>query len=72
MKVTQFMQTFSPGQKVALVIESGSPKGQPFRRFQGLTGTVLEQRGRAYIVEIYDGHKLKKIITNPEHLKAVG
>lgn len=70
MKVNQFVQEFPVGSRVAVDIEPGSSRGQPFKRFQGLTGTVLGRRGRAYIVRIFDGDKEKKIITNPEHLKA--
>ena len=69
--VNQFMQKFNEGQSVAIVIESSSPSGMPFKRFHGLTGKVVGTRGNAYIVEIYDGNKAKKIIANPEHLKAV-
>jgi large subunit ribosomal protein L21e len=43
----------------------------PFRRFHGLTGKVVGIRGRAYIVEIFDGGKLKKVIAKAEHLKSI-
>lgn len=69
--VNQFLREFNVGENVVIDIESSSHKGMPFRRFQGLTGKVVGQRGRAYIIEIYDGNKLKKIIANPEHIKAV-
>ncbi|MFQ6020491.1 MAG: 50S ribosomal protein L21e [Candidatus Aenigmatarchaeota archaeon] len=68
MTVNQFMKKFSKGDKVAIKIESGVQK-MPFRRFYGLTGEVIGKRGRAYIVQIKDGNKLKKIIAKPEHLK---
>jgi len=70
-KVNQFLQKFEVGQNVAINIESASNYGRPFKRFQGLTGKVIGQRGRAYVVEIKDGNKYKKIIANSEHLKAV-
>jgi len=69
--VNQFVRKFNQGDKVAIDIESSSSSGMPFRRFQGLIGEVIGQRGRAYIVQIKDGDKLKKIIANPEHLKAI-
>lgn len=69
--VNQFLKKFSKGDKVAIKIESSSQKGMPFKRFQGLTGNIIGKRGRAYIVEIKDGNKIKKIIANPEHLKAI-
>lgn len=69
--VNQFLKKFSKGDKVTIKIESSSQKGMPFRRFQGLTGNIIGKRGRAYIVEIKDGNKIKRIIANPEHLKAI-
>jgi len=70
MTVNQFVREFAEGSHVAIDIESGSHAGMPFRRFQGLTGTVTGRRGRAYIIQISDGDKTKTIISNPEHLKA--
>lgn len=69
--VNRMVQKFDEGQKVALVISSNSQRGMPFRRFHGITGTVLEKRGRAYVVEIYDQNCKKIVIARPEHLKSV-
>ena len=69
--VNKFLKRFETGDRVAIVIESGSSKGQPFRRFQGKTGRVVGMRGKSYMVEFKDGGKMKKIITRPEHLKAL-
>ena len=41
----------------------------PHPRFQGRTGVVVGQRGRAYIVQIRDGGKIKTLFVRPEHLK---
>lgn len=69
--VNRLVQNFENGQKVAIVVSSNSQRGMPFRRFHGLTGTVIEKRGRAYIVEIYDINCKKEVIARPEHLKSV-
>ena len=69
--VNKMLQHFDVGQPVAVVPSSNSQRGMPFRRFFGLTGKVLEQRGRAYVVEIRDGNSLKKVMARPEHLKAL-
>ncbi len=68
-RITKFLKKFKIGDKVVLNIESASHKGVPFRRFQGLPGEVVDTRGRAFIVKIRDGEKIKKIISNPEHLQ---
>lgn len=67
--ITKFLQKFSEGQKVVIAQEPSSHRGMPFSRFQGKVGTIIAKRGKAYIVEISDGEKLKKIISRPEHLK---
>lgn len=56
--------------KVNIVIEPSVQKGRPHRRFHGKTGTVLEKRGQAYLIQVSDGRSYKKIIARPEHLKA--
>jgi len=69
--VNSFIRNFSVGDRVVIDIVSSSLNGIPFKRFQGLSGKVIEKRGRAYLVEIKDGDKIKKILANPEHLKAI-
>ena len=67
--VNQFLKEFNEGDSVALVTDSGSQGGMPFRRFHGLTGKVIGKRGSSFIVQIKDCNKIKKIISRPEHLK---
>lgn len=69
--VNKLIKQFNIGEKVVINIESASLKGMPFKRFQGLIGKIVDKRGNAYIVEIKDGEKLKTVIANPEHLKAL-
>jgi large subunit ribosomal protein L21e len=42
----------------------------PHRRFHGKTGTVVGQRGRAWMLAIADGNAEKIVIARPQHLKA--
>jgi large subunit ribosomal protein L21e len=69
--INDYIRHFDLGAKVVININSSSTSGMPFRRFQGLSGKVIDKKGRAYIVEIKDGDKTKKIISQPEHLKAL-
>ncbi|MFQ6010502.1 MAG: 50S ribosomal protein L21e [Candidatus Aenigmatarchaeota archaeon] len=69
--VNRMVKEFPVGSKVAIVIDSSSQRGMPFRRFHGLTGIVVEKRGKSFVVQTKDGKKLKKIIARPEHLKAL-
>ncbi len=66
---TRIMQTFTEGDQASIVIDPSVHKGQPHRRFYGLTGTVIGKQGRAYLIEVYSGNKKKTLIVRPEHLK---
>ncbi len=68
--VTSVIQNFDVGQKVHIVIEPSVQKGMPHHRFHGRTGTVVGQRGRAWVLEIRDGNCTKMVIARPQHLKA--
>jgi len=69
LKITQRLQDFAVGDRVAIVIEPSEQMGQPHKRFQGLTGIVQRKQGRAYVVSLMVGRKQKTVITNPIHLK---
>jgi len=68
--VTSLIQRFDIGQKVHVVVEPSIQKGMPHRRFHGMTGTIVGQRGRAWLLSIRDGGKEKIVIARPQHLKA--
>ena len=67
--ITRKIQTFDESDLVHIIIDPSVQKGQPHPRFHGKTGRIADKRGRAYIVEINDGSKAKKLIIRPEHLK---
>jgi len=60
---------YTKGDRVLISIDPSTAKGQPHRRYHGKTGTILEKRGRAYVVSVKDGGKIRPIIARPEHLK---
>jgi large subunit ribosomal protein L21e len=68
--VTSVIQKFEIGEKVHIVCNSSIQKGMPHRRFHGKTGTVVGQRGRAWMLTIADGNAEKVVIARPQHLKA--
>ena len=68
--VTSVIQKFEEGQKVHIVIEPSVQKGMPHPRFHGKTGTIIGQRGRAWLLTIKDGNATKMVISRPQHLKA--
>lgn len=62
------LREFNVNQRVAIKINPSIHKGQPHRRFHGLVGLIMGKRGRAYLVRIKTGNKLKTLIVRPEHL----
>lgn len=69
--ITKFLRQYSEGQQVVVMQEPSSRSGMPYKRFRGRSGYVVGKRGKAYIVEIQEGNKTKKVISKPEHLKAI-
>lgn len=65
----RLLRKYDLGDKVVIHIEPSVAKGQPHRRHHGKLGNVIERRGRAYVVSIMDGRKLRKIIAFPDHLR---
>lgn len=63
------VESFETGDKVHLKIDPSVPDGRFHARFNGHTGTVEAQQGRAYKVKIVDGSKEKSIIAKPAHLR---
>ena len=65
------MKEFKEGAKVVIRINPSIHDGIPHPRYYGALGTVIEKRGRSYVVEIRDGGKTKWLIAAGEHLKTI-
>ena len=63
------LRKYEPGEKVVVKIDPSVHNGMPHRRYHGRVGTVLNKRGRAYVLSVTQGEAVKEIITRPEHLK---
>ncbi len=50
-------------------MDSSVQKGMPHKRFHGKIGTVIERRGRGYVVSVPNGDAMKEIIVRSEHLE---
>lgn len=53
---------------MVIKIDSSVQKGMPHKRFHGKIGTVIDKRGRSYVVNVSQGDALKEIIVRPEHM----
>jgi large subunit ribosomal protein L21e len=67
----RFLQTFKPGDKVALKAESSVHQGLYFKRFHGKICVVSKQRGFSYEVQLKDGSKTKTLIVHPVHMRKI-
>jgi len=67
-KPERFMQEFKPQDKV-IIRQNASSHEMPHPVFMGKAGIIKGKRGRAYIVEIMAGNKVKEMAVRPEHLK---
>jgi len=63
------LEPIQVGQKVDILLNSSIQKGRPHRRYNGTSGTVVEQRGQSYVISLKTGRMEKSIISRPEHLR---
>lgn len=68
--LSKYFQEIKPGDKVAL-IRNLSYKASFPRRLQGITGTIITTRGKAFVVNLCEGKKDKTFIIRRVHLKKV-
>ena len=57
------------GSQVIIKIDSSVQKSIPHRRFHGKIGTVLDRRGRGYVVSVPQGETMKEIVVRSQHLE---
>lgn len=69
MSLSKLLREYQPGNRVIIRIDSSVQKGMPHRRFHGKIGTIIEKRGRSYVVSVSQGDAVKEIIARPEHLE---
>ncbi len=69
---SRLLGAFDVGEKVVVDIHPSIQEGRPHRRFNGRVGVVVGRQGRAYIVEVTDGEKKKRLIVAPIHLRRLG
>jgi large subunit ribosomal protein L21e len=68
-KLGKLLYAYELGSQVIIKIDSSVQKGMPHRRFHGKIGTVVEKRGRGYVVNVAQGDAMKEIIVRSEHLE---
>ena len=67
--LSRLLAEYKVGEKVVINIDPGIHKGMPHKRFQGKVGTVVERRGKAYVLDIPQRKTSKLVIAGPEHVR---
>lgn len=65
---TRLLQSFKIGDSVIIRQEAAVHKAMPHPKFKSQTGKVVAKQGKAYVVQIKDGGKTKKLLAAPIHL----
>ena len=68
-RLSKLLYQYQPGNRVVIKIDSSVHKGMPHKRYHGKVGTVINKRGRSYLVSVTQGDAVKEIIVKPEHLE---
>lgn len=68
--LTVHFKQLKPGDTVTAVFNPSIPFHFP-KRIIGDTGVIAGTKGKAYIIEIREGGKLKKFIIGAAHLKKI-
>ena len=63
------VEAYESGDHVHLALDPSVPDGRFHPRFNGHTGEVVGQQGRAYKVAINDGGKDKTLLATAAHLR---
>lgn len=68
--VEKYLIDYNIDDKVDIITDSSQHKrGMPHSRYHGRTGTIIDQRGRCYLVEVKLGNSKKTLIIGKEHLR---
>ena len=68
-RISKLLYEYQPGNRVVIMIDSSIQKGMPHKRYHGKVGTVIDKRGRSFILSVTQGEATKEIIVRPEHLE---
>jgi len=69
MRLSKLLYEYQPSNRVVIKIDPSVHKGMPHRRYHGRVGTIVDKRGRSYVVSVTQGDAVKEIIVRPEHLE---
>ena len=65
------LKKLSKNDVVAIKIDPPIHKSMPHRRYQGNISKFIGWRGRALVVETYNGKKPVNLVVRPDHVKRI-
>jgi large subunit ribosomal protein L21e len=68
-RIGKLLYEYQRGNQVVVMIDSSVQKGMPHHRYHGRIGTIINKRGRSYVVNVTQGNAVKEIVVRPEHLE---
>lgn len=68
-RLSKLLYEYDPGSQVVIKIDPSVQKGMPHRRYHGKIGTIVNKRGRGYVVSVAQGEAVKEIVVRSEHLE---
>jgi large subunit ribosomal protein L21e len=69
-KLGKLLVEHEVGSRVIIKIDSSVQKSLPHRRFHGRIGTVVDKRGRGYVISVTQGDAVKEVVVRSEHLES--
>jgi large subunit ribosomal protein L21e len=67
--LSRLLAEYEVGDKVVINIDPAIHKGMPHKRFQGKVGTIVEKRGKSYVLDIPQRKTSKLVVARPEHVR---
>lgn len=67
--LSRLLRNYVSEEKVSIKIDPSVHKGMPHRRYHGKIATIIEKRGRSYVIEVPVKNIKKTLILRPEHIK---
>jgi large subunit ribosomal protein L21e len=67
--LSRLLAQYELGDKVVINIDPAIQKGMPHKRFQGKVATVVEKRGKAFVLDIPQRKTSKLVIAGLEHIQ---
>jgi len=68
--IGKILQEYQVGSQVIIRMDSSVQKSMPHKRFHGKIGTIIEKRGRGYVISVPQGNSVKQIIVRSEHIES--